>query len=355
MNKLLQVDSEHKTVAVEAGARYGDFAEALHEEGFALKNLASLPHISVAGACATATHGSGVNNGNLATQVMAVELVKPDGSIEQIDRSHPHFNAVVVGLGAFGIITKVTLAVEDTFDVRQQVFLDLPLEAAVSHFDEIMSSGYSVSFFTNWMDEKISEVWVKRRADDGSEALGDDFYGATAASRNVHPVIEQSAESCSEQMGVPGPWYDRLPHFKMGFTPSTGEELQAEYFVPKENAVDAFLAFERMKEEIYPHMYISEIRTVAADDFWMSPCYKKDSIALHTTWKPKPKEVYALLPKIEAELAPFGVKPHWGKLFTMDRKTLQSRYEMHSDFLDLAKTYDPKGKFKNGYLTRNLY
>ncbi|MBT8234974.1 MAG: FAD-binding protein [Bacteroidia bacterium] len=355
LNRLVEVDKENKTVTVEAGTRYGDFAEALHEQGYALKNLASLPHISVAGACATATHGSGVRNGGLATQVVAVELVKPDGSLVTIDRSHPDFPAVVVGLGAFGIITKVSLEIEETYDVLQHVFLDLPFDVAVTQFDEIMSSGYSVSYFTNWMDNKVSEVWVKRRADDAGTELGGDFYGAKAATHNVHPVIEQSAESCSEQMGVPGPWYDRLPHFKMGFTPSTGAELQAEYFVPRENAADALMAFEKMKEEIFPHMFISEIRTVAADNFWMSPCYKKECVALHTTWKPKPKEVYALLPKIEAELAPYGVKPHWGKLFTLDAKVLQGRYEKHPEFLALAKAYDPDGKFKNGYLTRNIY
>ena len=281
--------------------------------------------------------------------------MKPSGELVNLDQNHPDFNAVVVGLGAFGIITKVSLAVQETFEVRQDVFLDLPMESLEEHFDEIMSAGYSVSLFTNWMDRTVSELWIKRRIDANPVDLGSSYYGAEAATKNLHPIVALSAEACSEQMGVPGPWYDRLPHFKMGFTPSAGEELQSEFFVPRENAVEAMLEIEKMKDEIYPHLMISEIRTIAADNFWMSPCFQQDSVAIHFTWKQKPKEVNAMMPKIEAALAPFNVKPHWGKLFTIDPKVLQSRYEKYADFLGLAKRYDPDGKFRNTYLNTNIY
>ena len=355
LDKVINIDKEKKTITVESGARYGDFSESLHEQGYALHNLASLPHITVAGACATATHGSGVKNGNLATPVLAIEMVKPNGDLVVLDRNHPDFYAAVVGLGAFGIITKVTLEIQNTFDVRQDVFLDLPMEQLETHFDDIMSSGYSVSLFTNWLDRKVSEVWVKRRTDAMGVDLGSEFYGATAAKENIHPIAALSAESCSEQMGVPGPWYNRLPHFKMGFQPSAGEELQAEFFVPRKNAVEAMLAIEQMKNEIYPLLMISEIRTIAADNFWMSPCYHQDSVAIHFTWKLMPAEVMAILPKIEAALAPYNVKPHWGKLFTIDPTVLHQRYEKFADFLALAKVYDPNGKFNNNYLSKNIY
>ena len=354
LNKVIALDKDEKTLTVEAGARYGDFAETLTEQGYALHNLASLPHISVAGACATATHGSGVKNGNLATAVVSVELVKPDGSLVTLTKDDPDFYAVVVGLGAFGIITKVTLAIEEKYEVRQDVFLDLPLESAVTHFDKIMASGYSVSLFTDWMDKKISEVWIKRRMDEDVSELTD-FYGAKPASKNIHPIAALAAENCTEQMGIPGPWFNRLPHFKMGFTPSAGAELQSEYFVPRKNAVDALLAIESMRDQIHPHIMISEIRSIAADNFWMSPCYQQDSIAFHFTWKQNTNEVLELLPKIETVLDPFNVRPHWGKLFSLDAKKLQSRYAKHADFLSLAKTYDPTGKFKNSYLTKNIY
>lgn len=355
LNKVLGIDKEQKTVTLEAGIRYGDFAKELDEAGLALHNLASLPHITVAGACTTATHGSGVSLGNLATPVLAFEMVKPTGEIVQIDRSNPEFYGLLVGLGAVGIITKITLQAEDSFQVRQDVFQELPLESLANHFDEIMSSGYSVSLFTNWLDQKISQVWVKRRTDKELVDLGSDFFGAKAAERNLHPIVELSAENCTEQMGMPGPWYNRLPHFKMGFTPSGGEELQSEFFVPRENAVDAILALEKKRESINPELMITEIRTIAADEFWMSPCYKQDSVAIHFTWKQHAKEVMAILPMIEAELAPFAVKPHWGKLFTVSPETLHARYSKYPDFLALAEKFDPKGKFRNSYLDLNIY
>lgn len=355
LNKVVKLDEASKTLTVEAGARYGDFSEELYRKGFALHNLASLPHITVAGACATATHGSGIANGNLATPVMSVELVTPDGEVANIDRMHPDFPAVVVGLGAFGIITKVTLEIQKAFDIRQDIFLDLPLSALAENFTAIMSAGYSVSLFTNWMDKKVSEVWVKRRMDENPVDLGKDFYGARAATENVHPIVGLSAENCSEQMGIPGPWYDRLPHFKMGFTPSAGEELQSEYFIPREKAVEGIMAIEKMKDLVFPNLFISEIRTIAADNFWMSPSYQRDCVSIHFTWKQKTEEVLNLLPRIEQALASFGVKPHWGKLFKVNPATLHSRYERFYDFVALAKKYDPKGKFRNNYLDLNIY
>lgn len=355
LNKVVSLDKEKKILTVESGARYGDFAEELDAAGFALANLASLPHITVAGACATATHGSGVKNGNLATQVAGIELVTPSGELMTIDQNHPDFPAMVVGLGAFGIITKVSLKVEDTFQVRQDVFLNLPLASMEKNFEEIMSSGYSVSLFTDWTNKNISEVWVKRRVDSNSEDLGNDFFGAIAATKNMHPIQALSAEPCSEQMGVPGPWYNRLPHFKMGFTPSAGEELQSEFFIPRSNAVKGILAVEKLNAEISPQLLVTEIRTIASDNFWMSPCYHQDSVSIHFTWKQNPTEVMALIPKIEEVLAPFSVKPHWGKLFKVNPATLHQRYTKFPEFLALAKQYDPSGKFRNAYLDLNIY
>jgi xylitol oxidase len=355
LNKVLNLDADKGTVTIQGGARYGDFATDLDSKGYALHNLASLPHITVAGACTTATHGSGVTLGNLATQVLAMEMINPHGEIVKIDRGHPDFYGVVVGLGAFGIIVNITLELEKAFEVRQDVFRELPLASLQKHFDEIMSAGYSVSLFTNWLDQKISQVWIKRRTDKAVTELTSDFFGAKAATGNLHPIVTMSAENCTDQMGVPGPWYDRLPHFKMGFMPSGGKELQSEFFVPHANAVDAILALEKKKELINPQLLISEIRTIAADDLWMSPCYHQDTVAIHFTWKQNPDKVSKLIPMIESELAPYKVKPHWGKLFSLNPAVLHERYEKFADFLALAKKYDPTGKFRNDYLDLNIY
>ena len=356
LNKVISIDEKANTITVEAGARYGQFAPQLDEKGFALQNLASLPHISVAGACSTATHGSGVKNGNLATAVRGLEFVTASGDVVNLtrDKDGETFNGAVVGLGALGIITKVTLDIQKTYQVRQDVFQDLPLQSLKDHFDEILSSGYSVSLFTDWQNQNISQVWVKRRVEADTKPMGADFYGAKAATKNLHPITKLSAENCTEQMGVAGAWYERLPHFKMGFTPSSGEELQTEYFIPRENALDAILALEKKGSLIFPQLMITEIRTIAADNYWMSPCYKQDCVAIHFTWKQNPAEVSLILPVLEAELTPFKARPHWGKVFTMAPLVIHERYEKLPDFLQLIKNYDPQGKFRNAYLDLNI-
>ena len=358
LNKLVALDADAHTVTVEGGMKYGELAPWLNEKGFALHNLASLPHISVAGAITTATHGSGVKNGNLATAVTALEIVTADGDIVHLSKAKDgeKFYAAVVGLGAIGLITKVTLAIQPTFMMRQYVYENMPLKQVKDHFDKIVSAGYSVSLFTDWQTENINEVWIKSRVDDMANSQSKpDLFGASPAAKNMHPIAALSAENCTEQMGVPGPWYERMPHFKMGFTPSSGKELQAEYFVPHHHAVEAILAVQLMGKKTGPHLFISEIRTIDADNLWMSPCYKQPSVAIHFTWKQEWDAVNKLLPVIEKELAPFNVRPHWGKLFTLSPKILASRYEKFSAFKQMVKEYDPTGKFRNEFLNRNIY
>jgi xylitol oxidase len=252
-------------------------------------------------------------------------------------------------------VTRVTLDVEPTFGVRQDVYLNLPMAQLESHFDEIVSAGYSVSLFTDWRERRINETWIKRRVETGTTLEAwPAFHGATLATRNVHPIVELSAENCTEQMGVTGPWYERLPHFRMGFTPSSGKELQSEYFVPRRNAVDAFLAVERLRDHVSPHLMISELRTIDADELWMSTCYHQPSLAIHFTWKQDWEAVRKVLPMIERELSPFGVRPHWGKLFTMDPARLQSRYEKLADFKRLTAELDPQETFRNEFLASTL-
>ena len=358
LDRVLSLDRERRTVTFEGGIRYGQLCQYLHREGFALHNLASLPHISVAGACATATHGSGNENGNLATAVSEMELVTADGEVLVVSRERDGdlFHGMVVGLGGFGIVTKLTLEIQPTFDVQQDIYENLPLSALEKHFDDITSSGYSVSLFTDWKTESVNQVWVKRRIIDGKKLEAEsDLFGAGPATRRLHPIGELSSENCTEQMGIPGAWHERLPHFRMDHTPSSGEELQTEYFVSRRHAYEAILAVNRMREHITPFLMISEVRTIAADNFLISPCYKQDSVALHFTWKMDEPAVMGLLPVIEKELAPFSARPHWGKLFTMSPTQLGSRYDKLQDFRELLLQYDPQGKFRNTYLDSYIF
>jgi xylitol oxidase len=358
MDRVVALDSKARTATVAAGITYGQLSPYLHEKGFALHNLASLPHISVAGACTTATHGSGEKNGNLATAVSALELVTAKGDVVSLSREldGETFRGAVVGLGALGVITQITLDLQPTFMMRQYVYENLPLNQLKEHFDAIEASGYSVSLFTDWQKQRLNEVWIKSRMEAGQAFdAAPEFFGAKRAHKNLHPIAELSAENCTEQMGVPGPWYERLPHFRMGFTPSAGKELQTEYFVPRQHALEAILAVERLGDQVTPHLMISEIRTIAADHFWMSPCHQQDCVAIHFTWKQDWPAVSQLLPVIEKELAPFQARPHWGKLFTMSPTVLKSRYERLPEFIELSKKYDPQGKFRNAFLERNVF
>jgi len=358
IDKVLSLDAQARTVTIPANMSYGQLSPYLDEQGFALHNLASLPHISVAGACATATHGSGEKNGNLATSVSALEMITASGDIVKLSRKQDGegFLGVVVGLGALGVITKITLDLQPTFMIKQYVYENLPLSEMQEQFDAIEASGYSVSLFTDWQKKRVNEVWIKSRVEGGqSFDATPDFFRAKLATRNLHPIAELSAENCTEQMGVPGPWYERLPHFRMGFTPSAGNELQAEYFVPRRHAIEAILAIERLRDKVSPHLLISEIRTIAADDLWMSPCYKQSSVTIHFTLKPDWPAVSKLLPIIERELTPFQVRPHWGKLFTVSPERLKASYEKLPSFLGLCKKYDPSGKFRNNFLNKYIF
>ena len=358
MDKVIAVDPAKRTVTVGAGITYGQLCPYLDSKGFALHNLASLPHISVAGACSTATHGSGEKNGNLATAASGLEMVTASADVVNLSRERDgdRFLGIVVGLGALGVITKVTLDIQPTFMMRQYVYENLPLSQLKDHFDAIESSAYSVSLFTDWQKQRINEVWIKSRVEEGPAFHATpEFFGAKLATRNLHPIAELSAENCTEQMGVPGPWYERLPHFRMGFTPSAGKELQSEYFVPRQHAVEAILAVERLRDQVSPHLLISEIRAIAADDLWLSPCYKEPCVTIHFTWKQEWPAVRKLLPVIEKELAPFHARPHWGKLFTTSPTELKGIYKKMPEFIELSRKYDPQGKFRNEFLNKNIF
>ncbi|MFN7927973.1 MAG: FAD-binding protein [Blastocatellia bacterium] len=352
LTKIVALDEAKKTVTVEAGIRYGVLGEYLQGKGYALHNLASLPHISVAGSIATATHGSGVKNGNLATAVRGLEFVTAAGEVVTLtkEKDGDKFLGAVVGLGGLGIVTKVTLAIQPTFQVQQHVYENLPFAALEKNFDTIMSSGYGVSLFTDWQKNNVSEVWVKSRVEGQPATAKPELFGATLAKKNLHPIAALAAENCTEQLGVPGPWHERLPHFRMNFTPSSGKELQSEYFIPRANAFAALKAINSLGDKWINDLFISEVRTIDADELWMSTAYKRPSVAIHFTWKQNTENVMKLIPLVEEQLAPFGARPHWGKLFTIPSAQLRARYERFADFQKLLQEYDPQGKFRNAFL-----
>jgi xylitol oxidase len=338
------VDRDAATVAFGAGLTYGELAGALEREGVALHNLASLPHISVAGAVATATHGSGDANRNLATAVAALELVTSRGELVTAARGDTDFDGMVVGLGALGVVTRLTLDVEPAYEVRQRVFEALAWDALFEHFDAITGSGYSVSVLS-YLGDTVDQVWVRSRVSDAPEVVRDDLFGARPATLDRHPILGLDPVNCTPQLGRPGPWSARLPYFRMGFTPSAGEELQSEYLVAREHAGAAIEAVRGLADRIRPVLHVCEIRTIAADRLWMSPQYERDSVGIHFTWALEPEAVLDVLADLEPALEPFDPRPHWGKLFLH-----APRYERVADFARLAERLDPRGAFRNAWL-----
>ena len=345
-------DPSRPTVTVGAGVTYGELAPWLHARGFAVPNLASLPHISVIGACVTATHGSGIANQCLSAAVSALDLVTASGELLHLSRSaNPDiFPGTVVALGALGIVTSLTLDLVPDFQVVQTVYENLPFSELEHNLHDIFSAGYSVSLFTDWQQHRATQAWVKRKVDNPEPQSGSEiFFGAARQTAKLHPLPLHSAENCTEQL-VAGPWHERLPHFRMDFTPSSGAELQSEYFVPLSEGFNAIRAVEELRDRITPHLFITELRTIAADDLWLSMAYARDSLAIHFTWRPESEAVFALLPLIEAQLAPFAARPHWGKLFSTPAETLRHLYPKFGAFRQLAGRLDPHGTFRNDYL-----
>jgi alditol oxidase len=379
----VEVDSAAKVARVSAGLSYAELARQLDEKGFALRNLASLPHISVAGACATATHGSGVANQNLAAAVTGLDLVTADGDLVTVNRQDDWFDGAVVHLGALGAVVSLLLEVVPSFAVSQRVYENLPLEVVDDHFTDIMTSGYSVSLFTDWRAPRLTQIWIKQRLADPARTTPparpaappadtapparttptapitpsitqELWFTATPAPAARHPVLGVPPDACTEQLGVPGPWYARLPHFRPEFTPSAGDELQSEYLLPTADAVPALHALSQIQDRLAPVLRICEIRAVAADHLWLSPSYRRDTVAFHFTWVPATCAVLPVVTLVERQLAPFAARPHWGKIFNTSAEALSSSYDRLPDFLDLMRRYDPAGKFRNAYTGRYL-
>lgn len=350
-------DQSRGTVKVPGAITYGALAQRLDSQGWALSNFASLPHISVAGSIATGTHGSGDTNPGLVGQIESLEIMTPTGQIRTAHRDGSGdipFEAAV-HLGALGAVISVELHVEAQYQMRQDLFTGLGWDQLWENFDAITSSAYSVSMFTRWYTDQVDQVWLKSRTTpDLKAAEGDTFFGAPRATTKLHPLPGVDPVHCTEQLGEPGPSHERLAHFKMGFTPSKGQELQSEYLVPRRHAVAAIQAVRALGDKIRPLLFVSEIRTIAADGAWLSPTGQEDSIGLHFTWHQQEVKVMRLLPQIEAALAPFEARPHWGKLHRFGREQLAPLYPHMNDFVALARECDPQGVLANRYLKDTL-
>ncbi len=354
MPRRVEVDTAARTATVSAGLRYGEIAPELDAAGLALPNLGSLPHISVGGACATGTHGSGVANQVLAAAVSAVELVTTGGDVVHLTRDDPRFGGAVVALGRLGIVTAMTLDLVPAFEVRQEVHLGVPADAALEHLDALLSAAYSVSLFTRWERPWEFQVWSKHRTPADADPAVAQALGGRPAPGQWHPVPGMPPENCTQQLGVPGPWHTRLPHFRLEFTPSSGDELQSEYFVARADARAALEAVAGIADVVAPVLQVSEIRTVAADELWLSPASGRETVAVHFTWIGDTAAALPAVRAVEEVLAPLGARPHWGKVFTVPGETVRGLYPRLAQARELAEAFDPRGVLRNAFVEEYL-
>lgn len=346
MPKVIEINQDNKSVLASAGLTYGELAPALHKKGWALSNLASLPHISIAGSISTGTHGSGIRNKNLANQVKSIRFIDHQGQLHQIEQSSPDFNALVIGLGLGGIVYQYELSIEPTFQISQVVYPDIPIEILQSNFEEIMGVAYSVSFFTDWSTKNIGNLWCKFHSD---ENILDEISGYSQATQKYHPIPSMDPIACTDQFAVEGNWYERLPHFKIEFSPSVGDEIQSEFFIDRKDAAAAIDAISKLGSEISPLLWITELRTIAADELWLSGAFQRETLGIHFTWKKMP-EIYAVISKVEQALLPFNYRPHWGKAFSSNPSHLHRAFPRMSQFFELIQKIDPEEKFYNEFV-----
>jgi xylitol oxidase len=351
--QAIDIDLDGATATVSGGTTYGTLAQELDRHGMALANFASLPHITVAGAIATGTHGSGIGNGGLGTSVSSLEIITADGNSVFVKRDSPDLNGCVVALGALGAVVSVGIDIQPAYSIRQLVVQDVPWSSLAVELREVMSSAYSVSLFTRW-DDSVSQAWVKQRVAESDVALHPALSAGRPAERNLHPVGDLGTANCTPQLGVEGPSFDRLPHFRIGFTPSAGDELQSEFLLDWSAAAEAVEAMRAVGDRIRPALLISEIRAVAGDELWMSPSFGRDSLAIHFTWRPEPELVRSALTLIESQLLPLGARPHWGKVFLAGTEQIRPRYSQLGAFSALAERFDPEHAFRNGWLEQHV-
>lgn len=349
-DESFELDEAARAVTVPAGVRYGVLALWLDERGWALRNMGSLPHINVGGATATGTHGSGNANPVLSGSVRALRYVGADAELHEVRRGDPDFDALVVGLGAYGIVVALTLDIEPSFRVRQDIYTGVSWDAALASFDEITGAGYSVSLFSRWEEGSIGYVWVKTRLGADDDPVPDALADGIRAIGGESPLGVE--DNVTELAGVPGPWMLRLPHFRLDAQPSFGDEIQSEFFVDRADAVAALTAVRALGNSIRPHLIWTELRTAAADGLWLSPAYRRDVVAIHFTWHNHPDEVAALVARIEAALEPFSARPHWGKLHGFDRAAIERVHPRLADARAVFERLDPDGRFTNAHLER---
>lgn len=344
LNKIIGINGSIPSVTVQGGLTYTDLLTSLNTAGFALPNLASLAEISVGGAASTNAHGTGVANQALANHIRSMEIVLANGSLLTIGPNDPRLKGMAAGLGAFGVVTQLELKLVPAFNITTYTYVNMPVQNSYENFAALQNMGFGVllvNMFTAPDAWNIAIVYARSDANN-TAMLTSNLFGGTLVSQTTQPS-----------------YLALLSIAQIGLSGVDGNEIQTEYFVPISKAVEAIKAVTAVANStnIFPSLATAfVIRTIASDDLWMSEYYGNDTmVAIHFSWQNNVTAVEAVLPQLERAMIPYGARPHWGKMFTMEPEDFLPHYPKVNEFKKLAEQLDPKGKFRNEFLEENVW
>jgi L-gulonolactone oxidase len=362
MNQILSVNGTD--VTVQAGIRLRDLNDQLFERGLAMPNLGDINVQSIAGATSTATHGTGLAYGNLATTIVGLEIVTGDGTILRADEHHePELLRVArVGLGALGIVTEVTLRCVPAFNLRAVETIE-PLADVIADFGGVMRSTDHVEFY--WMPgARRCQVKRNTRTDDPARPqpklayVRDKWIGENLAFGTVcrvgrrFPSLAPKVAKLVTSAAAERDLVDRSD--RIFCSPRHVHFLEMEYGVPFDAIPDAIGRIGRLVASLpFPPLFPIEVRASAADDIPLSTAHGRESgwIAVHQ-YVGAPYEAY--FQGVEQIMNDYNGRPHWGKMHYQSSLTLAHRYPEWDTFASWRSKLDPAGTFRNAYVDRVL-
>lgn len=363
------LDEKKKTVTVDAATTYSELCHALDKTGFALPNTSSLSHFQIAGAIATATHGSsGSRNGRLtrsglADTVVGLEIVGPDGTIRNVNKGHPQFSSSVVSLGMVGVVTRVTLSLVDDYDVIQRVYGKWPptptgtLSAFLSSLPKTIAQFDSFSAFVKWNVDDFGLLIGRKQVPRGAT----DSASTTDPRLITGPIQGFLGQGDFATTGV-GRWCDKMFLWKNNGSPFVSQpELQIAHFVPFRDVERALHATRKVVSTWGDEVLYCELRAVRGDEHLLSPysadAPKPDSFSISHSLDARlgVEKVRQRASELESVLRPYQVRPHWGKLTAMTASDLKEAYGLKlKRFQEVQQQVDPNRKFTNDYLEHLL-
>ena len=337
MSGVRSIDRARRRVTAAAGTTFNELVRVLQHEGLSLVNQGDIDSQALAGAMTTGTHGTGARLPLLAASIVGLRLVQPDGSVVVADESTPDLLlAARVSLGTLGVISELTLQVDDGYRLHERIWRE-DFETAMERHDELAAKHRHFSFF-----------WCMTEASRHCYCLPD--TAATSRTGRTTDVCEMKVMDITDEAPFAAP-FEKVAYssdvYPIEYVPNFHE---LEYAVPVEHGKEAVRAVRRLMMEEFPEaIYPIEYRFTAGDDAWMSPFYRQDSVTVSVSGEPG-TDYWPYLRAVDRILRGFGSRPHWGKLHFLTGEDVSALYPRAEDFRALRRRLDPEGTYLNDHL-----